>query len=403
MANVTPAPEREAWITGIGLVSALGEGLDAHWTALNGGQDDWLKLDSTTYAPYQVHPAVAIDVAKQIPDRGDRRQMEAWQRLGTYAAGLALDDAGLKGNDELLKSMHMIVAAGGGERDYAVDGQVLSGLEASNEPAKFLNERLMNDLRPTLFLAQLSNLLAGNISIVHGVVGSSRTFMGEEMAGVDAVRVALARCHAGQGDLFLVGGAYSAERPDTILHFELGHMNWTKPWAPVWERAKDGGGTILGSVGAFLVIEAREHAEKRGAKPIAKLAKVSSDRTTRQDGKAEHTMAVQWNEISPGLIPGATVVVSGATGVAAAAAIERDLLDQRRVPTRATGSVIGHSVEATFPANVALAAMMVARGTAVPPIGGSADEAAMTRKVKQAVVTSVGHWRGEGMGLVEAV
>ena len=51
----------------------------------------------------------------------------------------------------------------------------------------------MNDLRPTLFLAQLSNLLAGNISIVHGVTGSSRTFMGEETAGVDAVRIAFAR------------------------------------------------------------------------------------------------------------------------------------------------------------------------------------------------------------------
>ena len=48
----------------------------------------------------------------------------------------------------------------------------------------------MSDLRPTLFLAQLSNLLAGNISIVHGVTGSSRTFMGEEAAGVDAVRIA---------------------------------------------------------------------------------------------------------------------------------------------------------------------------------------------------------------------
>jgi 3-oxoacyl-[acyl-carrier-protein] synthase II len=397
------ATEREAWITGIGLVTALGEGLDAHWAALNGGKDDWLKLDTATYAPYQVHPAVAFDVVKQIPDRGDRRQMEAWQRLGTYAAGLALDDAGVKGNDELLKRMHMIVAAGGGERDYAVDGQILSGLEATNTPGPFLNERLMNDLRPTLFLAQLSNLLAGNISIVHGVVGSSRTFMGEEMAGVDAVRVALARCHAGQGDLFLVGGAYSAERPDVIMHFELGHMNWRKPWEPVWERSAEGGGTILGSIGAFLVIEAREHAEKRGAKPIAKLTTVTSDRTARKPGQAEHSLAVQWNLISPGLVPGATVVVSGATGVAEPVAIERDLLDQRRVPTRATGSVIGHGVEAAFPANVALAAMMVSHGQAVPPIGGSPTEAGMTRKVKQAVVTSVGHWRGEGMGLVEAV
>ncbi|WP_204276720.1 hypothetical protein, partial [Klebsiella aerogenes] len=76
--------------------------------------------------PYHVHPAAAIDVIKQIPDRGDRRQMEAWQRLGTYAAGLALDDAGVKGNKDLLSAMHMVVAAGGGERDYAVDGQVLT-------------------------------------------------------------------------------------------------------------------------------------------------------------------------------------------------------------------------------------------------------------------------------------
>ena len=47
--------------------------------------------------------------------------MEAWQRIGTYAAGLALDCAGVKGNKEILGRMDMIVAAGGGERDLAVD------------------------------------------------------------------------------------------------------------------------------------------------------------------------------------------------------------------------------------------------------------------------------------------
>ena len=72
-----------------------------------------------------------------------------------------------------------------------------------NSAPGFLNERLMNDLRPTLFLAQLSNLLAGNIAIVHGVTGSSRTFMGEEAAGVDAARIALARIAAGQSDIAL--------------------------------------------------------------------------------------------------------------------------------------------------------------------------------------------------------
>ena len=58
-----------------------------------------------------------INFDKQIPKKGDQRQMEAWQRIGTYAAGLALDSAGVKGNAEILAHMDMIVAAGGGERD----------------------------------------------------------------------------------------------------------------------------------------------------------------------------------------------------------------------------------------------------------------------------------------------
>jgi len=85
----------------------------------------------------------------------------------------------------------MIVAAGGGERDLDVDAAILTARADGRSGA--LNERLMNDLRPTLFPAQLSNMLAGNISIVHGVSGSSRTFMGEEAAGVDAVRIAWAK------------------------------------------------------------------------------------------------------------------------------------------------------------------------------------------------------------------
>ena len=109
--------------------------------------------------------------------------MEPWQRIGVFAAGLALDSAGVKGNTALLLTGDMIVAAGGGERDYAVDAAILSGYPKAANPDAFLNEHLLGDLRPTLFLAQLSNLLAGNISIVHGVIGSSRTFMGEEAGG----------------------------------------------------------------------------------------------------------------------------------------------------------------------------------------------------------------------------
>src|SRR5262249_44796875 len=151
---------------------------------------------------------------KQIPKKGDQRQMEPWQRIGTYAAGLALDSGKLKGNAALLAATDMIVAGGGGERDTEGDAAIMTGVRNAAHPDALLNERLMSDLRPTLFLAQLSNLLAGNISIVHGVTGSSRTFMGEEAAGIDATRIALSRIAAGQSKLALVGGAQNAERKD---------------------------------------------------------------------------------------------------------------------------------------------------------------------------------------------
>src|SRR6266516_45677 len=223
----------EAWINGIGIVSCLGEGPDAHWQGLLHPQPS---ADTARFAPYVIHPLAAIEFDKQIPKKGDQRQMEPWQRIGTYAAGLALDSGKVKGNAALLAHTDMIVAGGGGERDVEVDVAIMAGLRNAADPDAFINERLMSDLRPTLFLAQLSNLLAGNISIVHGVTGSSRTFMGEEAAGVDAVRVAVSRIAAGQSKLALVGGAHNAERKDLLLLYEFGSVALKEPYRPVWSR-----------------------------------------------------------------------------------------------------------------------------------------------------------------------
>src|SRR6476646_423015 len=247
----------EVWITGIGLATSLGEGLDANWEALNARR---INVDEKGFGPYVVHPLAPVNFDTQIPKKGDQRQMEAWQRIGTYAAGLALDSAGVKGDKEILGRMDMIVAAGGGERDLAVDVSIMNADAKGNSSPGFLNERLMNDLRPTLFLAQLSNLLAGNIAIVHGVCGTSRTVMGEEASSIDAARIALARIEAGQSDIALVGAAHNGERLDLLILYEFGDFNLTGKYAPVWARDKDHGGFALGSAGVFLVIESREHA-----------------------------------------------------------------------------------------------------------------------------------------------
>ena len=391
---------RETWITGIGIVSCLGEGAEAHWLGLN---EPPRAPDMDAFAPYFVHRLSPLELDKQIPKKGDQRQMEPWQRTGTYAAGLALDSAGAKGNAELLGRMDMIVAAGGGERDEAVDATILTGLGKAADKEAFLNERLMSDLRPTLFLAQLSNLLAGNISIVHGVTGMSRTFMGEEAAGTDAVRIALSRIQSGQSDICLVGGAYNGERKDMLLLFGAGGYIMTGPFAPVWERASRGGGMALGSLGAFLVLESRDHAIARNAKPLARLASVQSDRANRQPGAVAAALARMWKNIASRLVPGRVAVISGATGAEPATAEERAWLTAiPDVPARATGTHVGHGIEPQFVMNIALATVALGHEKLFSPAASSGPEKVMESALAQVVVTSVGHWRGEGMALVEA-
>ena len=110
---------RDALITGIGLVSCLGAGEAAHWAALDAPGGFRPVVDVARFAPWMVHPIAPLELDKQIPRRGDQRQMEPWQRIGVYAAGLALEAAGVKGNAELLGRMDLIVAAGlcGGRSD----------------------------------------------------------------------------------------------------------------------------------------------------------------------------------------------------------------------------------------------------------------------------------------------
>jgi 3-oxoacyl-[acyl-carrier-protein] synthase II len=395
----SPNP-RDAVITGIGLVSCLGEGPDAHWAALDRPGGFRPVVDAESFAPWLVHPIVKLEFDRQIPKKGDQRQMEAWQRIGTYAAGLALDSAGVKGNAALLGRMDMIVAAGGGERDNAVDEAILSALPSAPDPGVLLNERLMGDLRPTLFLAQLSNLLAGNISIVHGVVGSSRTFMGEEASGVDAVRIACARIAGDQGELFLVGGSYNAERPEVLLQYELGGALLKQPFAGVWTRQKRGGGMVPASLGCFLVIESRGHAASRGATPYAHIASIASDRCRRAPGEALANAMRQFEPMRSHIDAYASAVISGATGVAAPTGEERAFLDTLRLPVRATGTALGHSMEPSFPANLALAAITVSRGRLFGPL--EPEEEPVSQALRSVLVTGWGHWRGEGLAVVEA-
>jgi 3-oxoacyl-[acyl-carrier-protein] synthase II len=280
---------------------------------------------------------------------------------------------------------------------------IMNSYAKGNSSPAFLNERLMNDLRPTLFLAQLSNLLAGNIAIVHGVSGTSRTFMGEEAASIDAARIALARIASGQSDIALVGAAHNGERTDLLILYEFGDFNLTDRFAPVWARDKDDSGFALGSAGVFLVMESSEHAEARGAKPYAKLTKVVADLAQRkQPGAVTKSLEALWPKL--GALGDDGVLITGTTGVEPVTSEEKAFLSQHPgYAVRATGTMFGHTLETQFPLGLALAALSISRGALFPPNDPTGLEIEKSGAPAQIVVMGAGHWQGEGLALVEAI
>ncbi len=395
-----PAGGREVWITGVGLISALGEGREQHLSALADPVRLAAARDSETFAPFHIHPIRGFEADRFMPRRGDQRTMGPWMQYGVHAAGLALEAAGVLGDQDLLRRTHLLAAAAGGERDLALDEDILAAMAAGDAPEALLNTRLTEGLRPTAFLAQLSNMFAGNISIVLGVAGSSRTFMGEEGAGVEALRVAWRRVAAGQGDLFLVTASFNAVRPDMMLLHQAGGRLLRGPWADPWSRPQ---GMCLGSMGVALVLESAVHAGARGARPVARLADVAHGWSTRQPRAAAAVATERWR-IPPGIDP--VLVLSGASGAGPITAEEKAFLaacDARgpELAVRGTSAAIGHGVEASFPANVALAAWCVETGTAPPPLSADPIEVHLPGAVARAAVTGWGVRRGEGMALVE--
>lgn len=395
--------QNDVVITGIGVVTCQGVGKDAHLALLTADKAPPTIVETEKFKPYPVHPLPDIDWSQQIPKRGDQRQMENWQRIGVFTAGLALDDAGFKDDPDACGTMDMIVAAGGGERDTNVDTLIVNEGLKRNDRELLLNEKLTTELRPTLFLAQLSNLLAGNISIVHKVTGSSRTFMGEEAAGISAVETAFHRIKSGESSHALVGGAFSAERLDMILLIESINAHAIGDWHPVWSRKpEDGGGMIMGSLSAFLVLESRAHAESRGAHIYATIDAVEGDRGRRDDGKFEARLERMLAPAKQGTGE-ATVVFSGTTAIPDLAQREKAVLEAQLPGSaiRAYVGVSGHGLESQFPLGLAFAALAVANRAKVPPFD-AAHEKPMATGARKAVVTTVGHARGEGIAVLSA-
>ncbi len=359
-------------ISGIGIVSPLGCGVEEVLRAMPGDASapgiDWER-----YAPYGVRRAAPFDDTRFLRKASERRVMSDMMLHAVEAAGQALTAAALLGDAERLARLDLLVAAGMSARDTAADARLLDGARRAAAPAVRHNEMMQSEYKPTLFLAQLSNLVAGNLSIVFGIKGSSRTISGEELAGAQCLDVAVRQIRSGQRDIVLIGGCFSADRPEIVAGYAAAGM--------LRREQDDGDGTVLASMAVFLVLESARSAAGRTHMPLARVAAVRLARSDRAPAALSRDALVALTGARRG---GRIAVIDGSPGGASLDEETRLLLAGIAASSGLTlcghhprSARFGHGVDASALLSTALGALALAHPDAVlQPGSDAANDAA---------------------------
>jgi 3-oxoacyl-[acyl-carrier-protein] synthase II len=254
-------------ITGIGAITPLGSTLDETWqAALEGesGADDITRFDPEKY---RLRSRIACEVDANVDafDRVDPRSMGRFTKLGLIAAEEAVDDAGLSPGSDGWPSDRIGVSFATGMSGAPEYEQATADVEA--------NRRVSSRFLITF----LPNLLAGHVSIEFDARGPNRAPATACAAGAHAIADAVEDIRAGRADLMIAGGGESAVTPTAMVGFDSMRALSRRTESPASASRPfdvDRDGFVMAEGGGALLLEAREHAESRGATAYAELAGV---------------------------------------------------------------------------------------------------------------------------------
>ncbi|MET3527094.1 beta-ketoacyl-ACP synthase II [Phenylobacterium koreense] len=265
---------RRIVVTGQGLVSPLGTGVEAAWSRLVAGQSGLRRLpqDLAPDVPSQVagavqskaeDPEAGFDVDAAVPGK-DQKKMDRFIEFALAASDEAIAQAGWTPDSEAERS-----------RTATVIGTGIGGFPAIAEAVRTTDTRGVRRLSPFTVPSFLANLAAGWVSIRYGYQGPLGAPVTACAAGVQAIGDAARMIRAGEADVAICGGAEA-----TIDRVALGAFAASRALGSAFndEPAKasrpfdaDRDGFIMGEGAGIMVIEELEHALARGAKPIAEL------------------------------------------------------------------------------------------------------------------------------------
>jgi 3-oxoacyl-[acyl-carrier-protein] synthase II len=259
---------RRVVVTGLGLISPVGNSVAEGWTNLVAGQGgiaNVTKFDASGMACRFAGEVKGFNVEDYFPAK-EARHMDTFIHYGMAASIQAVRDAGLKTGDALSEDE--------AERIGVMVGSGIGGLPMIEATHKDYTERGARRISPFFVPASIINMISGHVSIHYGFKGPNLAIVTACTTGLHCIGEAGRMIEYGDADIMVAGGAESTVSPLGIGGFAAARALSTRNEDPAtasrpWDKDRDG--FVLGEGGGVLVLEEHEHAKKRGAKIYAEL------------------------------------------------------------------------------------------------------------------------------------
>jgi 3-oxoacyl-[acyl-carrier-protein] synthase II len=364
---------RRVWITGIGIVTAIGTGVESFRAGMRAGRSPVRRIDRFDASPFRSQVAAQVDDFDPLAwmPAKTARQLDRFSQFGMVAGRLALDDANLS------------PGANGGasaERIGIYLGSALGGIAYAEAQHERYLEKGIRQVAPNLALAVFGGAAPANLGIALDVRGPILSTANSCASGSVALGEALGDLREGRVDAAIAGGCEIPLSPlafgafDIIRALSSGHNDDPAGAARPFDTERDG--FVMGEGAALLVLEDATTAARRGARPYAELLGygATSDafhmvqpRSDGRDAARAASMAIADAEADPGSIDYVNAHASSTPigDLAEARAIATALGGRAAtVPVSGTKALYGHPLGASGAIEAAIGALAIHDGWA---------------------------------------
>ncbi|MDF3883426.1 MULTISPECIES: beta-ketoacyl-ACP synthase II [Cupriavidus] len=255
---------RRVVVTGLGLVSPVGNTVAEGWANLVAGKSGIATVTKFDHSALAVHFAGEVkgfNAEDYIPAK-EARHMDTFIHYGIAAGSQALKDSGYE------------VTEANAERIGVLVGSGIGGLPMIEDTHAELTNRGPRRISPFFVPGSIINMISGHLSIIHGLKGPNLAAVTACTTGLHSIGLAARLIQAGDADVMLAGGAESTVSPLGIGGFAAARALSTRNDDPAaasrpWDKDRDG--FVLGEGAGVVMLEEYESAKARGAKIYAEL------------------------------------------------------------------------------------------------------------------------------------